>query len=244
MTTTMPTGPSSPTTAALSAQPDRHTQPLPSADHPPPASPGTPAAKAAHAPDPHDAQDGPDEPVRIDPVFSGSWWRNAVLWRTLTLGGALVALLGVGTGSSLYEMMNSHINDLTKQLTKVRHVAQVAVLSGAQGEAAVLVTLGNGPTPLKVQRVSPYAEPADRSLRLWAMPAGSEPRLLGVLVPGQAVQRLEADAATFKGVTALAITLEPLAAAPTAADNAKAADSNSTAPTGPVLFKGPLIPNL
>lgn len=171
----------------------------------------------------------------IGPVFSGGWWRNAVLWRTLTLGGLLAVLLGVGAGASLYEMMNSHITNLSERLSKVRHVSQVAVLTGQggqSGQAAWLITLESHPSPLKVQRLAAQQAPADSALQLWAVTGGAV-RSLGVLGTGQGVQRLNIQAAELKGADALQISQEPAAGNP-----------SSTGPTGPVLFKGALIPNL
>ena len=169
-----------------------------------------------------------------EPVFSGGWWRNAVLWRTLTLGGILVTVLAVGAGASVYEMMNSHINDLTTRLTKVRHVNQLAVLTDAQTKAAVLVTLDAQRQPIKVQRLGNYQEDEGRSLQLWALPAnGGAPRPWGVLERGNTLQRLDAEASALQGVASLAISLEPKGGVPP-----------ESGPTGPVLFKGALIPNL
>lgn len=169
-----------------------------------------------------------------EPVFSGSWWKNAVMWRTLTLSGAVIAVLVVGYGASMHAMMESHINNLTTQLSKVRHVNQLAVLTDSKAQIELLVTLDGQKQPVKVQRVGTYAEPADQSLQVWALPAGGgEPRHWGALTRGSTLQRLETEPAALRGVAALSVTLEPAASVPA-----------DTGPTGPVLFKGPLIPNL
>jgi anti-sigma-K factor RskA len=167
-------------------------------------------------------------------VFSGGWWRNAVLWRTLTLGGLLVAVLGVGAWASMHAMMESHINNLSTQLSKVRHVNQLAVLTDGKAQVELLVTLDGQKNPVKVQRVGRYAEPADRTLQVWALPTdGSTPRHLGTLTRGNTLQRLETEPAALRDVAAVGITLEPIGSAPA-----------DTGPTGPMLFKGQLIPNL
>ncbi len=172
-------------------------------------------------------------PARPEPVFSGAWWRNAVLWRTLTFMGLLVALLAAGTGLSLYEMMNAHINDLSKRLSKVRHVAQVAVLTNAKGDAGWLVTLEPQSPPLKVQRVGGAAPPQGHTWALWAAEPGTQPRPLGALAPDTVVQRLPLEGGSLPPGTVLSVRLQ--VAGETVAD----------APTGgSALFTGALIPNL
>lgn len=201
-----------------------------------PALPGQATATAPVGAAPADGEVGTETstPARPEPVFSGAWWRNAVLWRTLTLGGLLVALLAAGTGLSLYEMMNAHINDLSKRLSKVRHVAQVAVLHSARGEPAWLVTLDTQSPPLKVQRLGgTTTEAPGQAWHLWATEAGGQPRSLGALAPGQGVQRLAVDASTLKPGTVLSLSQEPAGA--TTAD---------ATPTGPLVVSGSLIPNL
>lgn len=174
---------------------------------------------------------------RPEPVFSGGWWRNAVLWRTLTLGGLLVAVLGVGAWASMHAMMESHINNLSTQLSKVRHVNQLAVLTDGKAQVELLVTLDGQKNPVKVQRVGRYAEPADHTLQVWALPTdGSAPRHLGTLTRGNTLQRLETEPAALRDVAAVGITLEPIGSAP--------ADTSPDSPSGPMLFKGQLIPNL
>ena len=51
-------------------------------------------------------------------VFTGAWWHSVALWRTLAIALVLAGLLAAGAGMSVYEMMNSHIVNLTKQLQK------------------------------------------------------------------------------------------------------------------------------
>ena len=51
-------------------------------------------------------------------VFTGTWWHSVALWRTLAIALVLAGLLAAGAGMSVYEMMNAHIVNLTKQLQK------------------------------------------------------------------------------------------------------------------------------
>jgi anti-sigma-K factor RskA len=80
--------------------------------------------------------------------------------------------------------------------------------------------------------VNSYQEAADKSLQLWALPAGQQPRSLGVLAPGRLLQ-LPANESDVRGVPVLAVSLEPQDGVP-----------SETGPTGPVLFKGQLIPKM
>jgi anti-sigma-K factor RskA len=166
-------------------------------------------------------------------VFSGGWWRSVALWRTLTIGGALSAMLAVATVMSMYEMMNANMNDLSLRLSKAPQIEYVAVLQDGQAGAAMLVTFDPNKKQLKLQRVGGYQEASDKSLQLWALPPQGAPRSLGVLGHRNALQRLVAAEAAVKEVPTLAISLEPKGGVP-----------SEGGPTGPVLFKGALIPNL
>jgi anti-sigma-K factor RskA len=166
-------------------------------------------------------------------VFTGGWWRNAVLWRTLTLGGTLAVLLALSTGMSLYEQMNAHIQNLTTQLQKMSPVEYVAVLQDAQGRTIALATFDPRKKQVKVQRVGNYQEAADHSLQLWALPAQGNPRSLGVLGNARLERLPPLPDTTLTDVTTLAISLEP-----------KGGVSGEQGPTGPVLFKGAWVRNL
>jgi anti-sigma-K factor RskA len=93
----------------------------------------------------------------------------------------------------------------------------------------MLVTFDPRNRQLILQRLGNYREDEDKSLQLWALPPTGAARSLGVL-GRESTFRLTASQADMQGVPALAITLEPRGGVP-----------NGQPPTGPVLFKGPLI---
>ena len=102
----------------------------------------------------------------------------------------------------------------------------MAVLADDKAAPSMLVTFDPKNRQLVLQRVGGYREAADRSLQLWALPAGGAPRSLGVL-GDEPVLRLAATEADVRAVPALAISLEPKGGVPSAGG-----------PTGPVLFHG------
>ena len=72
--------------------------------------------------------------------------------------------------------------------------------------------------------------PSDRELELWMLPGQGPPRSLGV-IPSDGVRKVGLSAApdaAFRGIDALAVSLEPRGGSPTGA------------PTGPVLYTGRL----
>ena len=152
------------------------------------------------------------------------------LWRSLAIFFVIVMLLAGSAWLSMYEMMTTHINNLSKRLSDTPVVAHLAVLNNGQGEAGVLITYAPQKQQLRLQRVGSYQEADDRALHLWALPTQGTPRFLGVLGRGK-LERLEVTEQDMKDVPTLAISLE--------AKNGPAADQ----PRGPVLFKGTLIHN-
>ncbi|WP_198972197.1 anti-sigma factor [Xylophilus sp. ASV27] len=125
--------------------------------------------------------------------------------------------------------MRQQSEQLTAQLEKASHVEYVAVLQGSNTDASVLVTFDPVKRTLTLKRVGDYQEASDRSLELWALPASSAPKSLGVMGEGP-LARLTAAEAEVAPAPALAITLEPKGGVPP-----------GSGPTGPVVFKGPLL---
>lgn len=149
---------------------------------------------------------------------SGGWLRSLTLWRGATAAGALATVLAVTVGLNLRD-----------ELINAPAVQYVAVLSDDQQAASMLVTFDPKKQQLVLQRVGNYAEGADKSLQLWALPPGGAPRSLGVIDKAAAVRLVAAESAV-RAVPTLAISLEPRGGVP-----------SEGGPTGPVLFKGALI---
>jgi anti-sigma-K factor RskA len=107
----------------------------------------------------------------------------------------------------------------------------VAVLADAQHQPIMTVryTQGKGEVEVKIVQATDVA--ADRSLELWTLPKGAAPQSLG-LVPASGTIKLklaQLSASALPNIPALAISLEPKGGSPTGA------------PTGPVLYSGPLL---
>jgi anti-sigma-K factor RskA len=143
-----------------------------------------------------------------------SWWASLSLWRGLALAGfALAFALGVTLLAPVRERLDEPI---------------VVLLAGQDAKPVLLVSADRGGRFLTVKAVAPMNVPADRSLELWALPEGRNPRSLG-LVPATGIARLPLPApagAALPGTPALAVSLEPAGGSPTGA------------PTGPVLYTG------
>ena len=146
------------------------------------------------------------------------WLRSLALWRGATAAGALATVVAAVVGLNLYD-----------QLRNAPAVRYVAVLSDEAARASMLVTFDPKRQQLTLQRVGDFREGVDKSLQLWALPPGGAPQSLGVLDHAPAL-RLAASESAVREVPALAISLEPAGGAP-----------RGSGPTGPVLFKGPLI---
>ena len=119
---------------------------------------------------------------------------------------------------------------LVSQLQATPEIRYVAVLSGQGSAASMLVTFDPKHNTLTLKRLGSFQEGPDKSLQLWALPASGAPRSLGVL-GSQAVVKLTAAENQVGAVPALAVSLEP-----------KGGVSGESGPTGPVLFKGPVLP--
>lgn len=162
------------------------------------------------------------------PEKSG-WLRSLALWRSTTVAGALATVLAVVTAVGLRDNLGQQIGELQAKLATAPTVEYVAVLNDDQASASMLVTFDPNNKRLTLQRVGDFQEAADKSLQLWALPPSGGPRSLGVLSK-ERLLKLAAAEGDVREVPALAISLEPKGGVP-----------SETGPTGPVLFKGPLI---
>lgn len=149
-----------------------------------------------------------------DAAHGGYWWQSLGLWRGLAfLGLAAALVLGLRLMAPAVEAPTPAI---------------VAVLAGSDAKPVLVATVERGGRVLAVKAVGAIAIPPDRALELWALPEGEDPRSLG-LVPATGTVRIALPAPAddaFRGVPALAISLEPAGGSPTGK------------PTGPVLYTG------
>lgn len=107
----------------------------------------------------------------------------------------------------------------------------VAVLANDQSQVNLLVTGDTRTRQLTVRVITPQQIAADRSLELWALPKEGPPRSLGLVAANGAVTLPLPENVSPQSVPALAVSLEPQGGSP-----------NKNAPTGPVLYKGSLLP--
>jgi anti-sigma-K factor RskA len=162
---------------------------------------------------------------------SGGWLRSLVFWRSLALAGVAATVLALVAGANLRDQLGGQIASLRTQLQAAPQIAYVAVLSDDKSAASMLVTFDPRTHNLVLQRVGSYQEAGDQSLQLWALPPAGGPRSLGVLGQDR-VLRVNAAEGDVRQIPMLAISLEPKGGVP-----------GASGPTGPVLFKGPLVPN-
>lgn len=167
------------------------------------------------------------------PVLRPRWWDSLRLWRGAALAGALASLAMVIVGLRTQEQWRhdtaAQLAQMRQQIDAARQPQYVAVLLDAQAQPAMLVTFDPARQDMQLQRLGTYREAADQSLQLWALPTQGAPRSLGVLGREPRI-RLSGGTAEWPAVGALAVSLEPLGGVP-----------GERGPTGPVLFKGPLI---
>ena len=142
-------------------------------------------------------------------------------WRGAALAGGLAALVAFTTAG--------YFGSQLTQVSAAPEIRYVAMLENDRSAPEILVTFDARHGTLTLKRLGDFQEGPDRSLQLWALPPGSGPQSLGVLAAGRQVT-LTAGEAQVKQVPALAISLEPKGGAPA-----------GSGPTGPVLFKGPLL---
>lgn len=100
----------------------------------------------------------------------------------------------------------------------------VAMLTPDGGKPAFILTVDTVRNTLSVRRVADAA-PADKSYELWAVEPGAQPKSLGVVQQASFTRSLPYKPQDL----VFAVSLEP------------AGGSTTGAPTGPVVFSGPLL---
>lgn len=143
------------------------------------------------------------------------------LWRRAALAGGFAAMLAF--------TLSAYLGAQLTQLRSAPEIRYVAMLEDDHSAPALLVTFDARHGMLTLKRLGSYQEQPGHSLQLWALPPSGAPRSLGVLTGGSVVHLGAAEGQVQ--VPALAVSLEPRGGAPA-----------GSGPTGPVLFKGPLVP--
>jgi anti-sigma-K factor RskA len=179
---------------------------------------------------------------------AGSNWMATVrLWRSAALGAGLATVAAFGLSLYLVGEMRARESQLaqvdrarstlaeqnaqlTAQLQSKPEIQYVAVLADDKSAASMLVTFDPKHNTLTLKRLGAYQEASDKSLQLWTVPPGGGPKSLGV-IGGNPVIKLTAAEAQVRDPHVLAISLEPKGGVP-----------SESGPTGPVLFKGPMLP--
>lgn len=168
-------------------------------------------------------------------------------WRGFAVAGAFATLAGLTAAAVLFVQLGDREQalaamqrerqqlaqqnvQLASQLQATPEIRYVAVLADDKSAPSVLVTFDPKHNTLTLKRVGEFNEGEEKSLQLWALPPGGAPRSLGV-VPQGGVAKLTAAEGQVREVPALAISLEPKGGVP-----------GDKGPTGPVLFKGALLP--
>lgn len=158
----------------------------------------------------------------VPSMATAGMWYCVGIWRAIGLGGAALAAalaLYLGFGQPIVAPAPTH----------------VAVLAAADGAAVLVARLDAGSRRLVLDPVAlPSIEP-DQALELWLLPPdGTAPRSLGLLPASAAATphstELPAADAGDLGRGALAVSLEPSGGSPTGQ------------PTGPVLYRGAIVP--
>lgn len=187
----------------------------------------------------------PPTPSTVSSVRAGRWsrwlWPGAAAAGAAATIAALAVILQLSGELEQQQGLLAQVRaeraradqqntQLVSQLAGTPQIRYVAVLQDERSAPAMLVTFDVRSSTLTLRRVGDFSEGAERSLQLWALPAGGGPRSLGVLEPG-GIARLAASEQEVRGVPALAISLEPKGGVP-----------SKQGPSGPVLFKGALLP--
>ncbi|AEG92148.1 anti-sigma factor [Ramlibacter tataouinensis] len=177
------------------------------------------------------------ETAMLDKLRRGlGWWRGAALAGVAATVVAVAVGLNLGRQVQVQDAQLAQAGGRAEQLVRENaqlratpHIQYVAVLADDKASASILVTFDPRHNALTLKHVAPIQVGADKSLELWALPPSGGPRSLGVL-DGGAVVRLPAAENQVREVPALAVSLEPRGGVPP-----------GSGPTGPILFKGPLL---
>jgi anti-sigma-K factor RskA len=162
-------------------------------------------------------------------------WESVAFWRGfgLSAGGMAAALLAALMLLAPQPPLPAPPPVVLRVPANEMAASYLAVLTDPKTQRpAIVVSAGRNSSELWVKTLDPSIHVSDKSLELWALPAGGAPRSLGLVASADkpAALRLAAAADQSLGnVPALAVSLEP------------PGGSRTGAPTGPVLFSGPCV---
>lgn len=154
--------------------------------------------------------------VPIPTAASAGLWYCVGFWRAtgivMTVAAAALAI---------------HVATLSPPPAAPSHVA---VLADAEARPVLLARLDAASGRLEMTAVGLPAAAPDRSLELWLLPPQAAPRSLGLIDQTGLSRALAAADVASLAAGALAVSLEPAGGSPTGQ------------PTGPVLYRGILVP--
>ena len=163
---------------------------------------------------------GPAHRTAEPPASVSRLWDRIAFWRWSTAGTVVAAAVAA------LVLLNVPAAPPTAPAPRI------ATLTAGAEPTSWLITVDVATGEVEVRPLGDIAVSPGRDLELWLIPAGGAvPRSLGLLEP-DAVGRLtlgDEITAAAADATALAISLEPAGGSPTGA------------PTGPVLYQGPLL---
>ena len=156
--------------------------------------------------------------------------RPPAYWRAAAIFLALVLVIAMTAGWSMFEQFTAQVRDLQQKVQGTAQLQYVAVLVDEKGEPAILVTQVSGESALQLQRLNAVVEGGEDSMQLWAVPATGAAHSLGVMTAKLKTLRLPATAQTLAEVPRLAISVEN-----------KGGVSDRQGPRLPYLFSGAVI---
>jgi anti-sigma-K factor RskA len=150
------------------------------------------------------------------PGANNRWWQRLGFWRAVAIA-SFVAAVALGVAQ-------------WQRTTLGPAAPLVVVLAGSDAKPALIATAAQGDRYLTLKRIGNVVPAPGRVFELWALPPAGAPKTLGVIAEGplSRVPLTNSVEASLSNITGLAISLEPPGGSPTGA------------PTGPVLYSGPI----
>lgn len=143
-----------------------------------------------------------------------AWGQGALtFWRTLAVASSAVAAL--------------LLLNVTIDRDRVPAVSDVATLTDAQAQAALVVTADRERKLLRVRVLAAAPLTPQQVLQLWAVGRDGQPRSLGLLDQGRELTLPLAEGALGEQVAMLAVSVEPAGGS-----------RDPKGPSGPILYKG------